>query len=75
MKTFLVVISQMLLLRFIYFMQDSRSRNSIGDAYTPQPGKTALDTERYRTGKIVQRSGDFQNRQCKLCKGAGEFNI
>ena len=38
----------------------------------PQSGGKALDTMRYRTGETVQRSGDFQKRQCRLCKGAGE---
>ena len=43
----------------------------------PVPHQTeemALDTMRYRTGETVQRSGDFRNRQCKLCKGARENN-
>ena len=38
----------------------------------PQSGEKALDTMRYRTVETVQISGDFQKRQCRLCKGAGE---
>ena len=33
----------------------------------------ALGTMRSRIGKKVQRQLVFQNRQCKLCKGAGEI--
>ena len=29
----------------------------------------------YRTGESLQRYGKFQNRECKLCKGAGEITL
>ena len=42
-------------------------------ACTQQPGKTAMDTMSYRTGKTVIRTADLQNRL--LCKGAGEMCV
>ena len=45
------------------------------DAHTPQPGEIASDTMSYRKGETVQKSGDFQNRQFKLCKSAGEITF
>ena len=40
---------------------------------TPQPGGIRLDNISYITGEIVPRSGEFQNRQCKLSKGTREI--
>ena len=30
---------------------------------------------RYRRDETVKRSGDFQNRHCKLCEDAGEITL
>ena len=45
---------------------------SWGLTLTPHTGNIALDTLRYGIDETVQRSGGFQNRQCKLYKAAGE---
>ena len=36
-------------------------KNSIRDARTPQPGKIAFNTVRYRSSETVQRTGYFQS--------------
>ena len=38
-----------------------KSKNSIRDACTPQPGKIVFNTMRYRGGETVHRMGYFQS--------------
>ena len=49
--------------------ENVRQQNSIRDARTPQPREIVFNTMRYRRSETVQRSGDFQSKQCELCKG------
>ena len=53
-------------------------KNSIRDAHNPKNGEIAFNYihhELYIRGETVQRLKDFQNRQCKLCKGTKEITL
>ena len=48
----------------LYFLHpNSKPRNSIRDAHTPQPGEIVFNTMGYRRSETVQASGDFQRKQ------------
>ena len=60
-------------LNFLHVICIQTWTNCIRDARTSQTGETAQDTMINRIGETVQRSADFHNRQCELCKGEGKI--